>query len=383
MLNLKSFENIIASGGVEFISGVPDTLLNELCLHIQTNWPKERHVIAANEGNAVALAAGYHLATNTIPLVYLQNSGMGNTLNPLLSLTNKEVSSVPLILIIGWRGDPAVNDWPQHKKQGEVTPKILDLLDIPYKVLDQDDTKSLESTKWALETAKSTRSPVALIAKKGVFEKGEKEDLSKQPSQYELSREKAIVALIDKLPSDTLYVATTGRATRELHAIREYKEQSHQFDFLNVGAMGHASSIAAGINIAQRNRLVVCLDGDAGALMHLGSIPVNGRADLRNYIHVVLNNGVHESVGGQESVGHRFDYCKLAEGAGYTTPGRPISTKKELTEFLDKQKDNNGPVLIDLHIRKGMRQDMPPLRVDTNELKELFTNSLLKADVEE
>lgn len=383
MIDLKRFEKTLIDEGIEFITGVPDTLLNELCLHVEKNWPSDRHVIAANEGNAIGLAAGYHLTSEGMSLVYMQNSGMGNTINPLLSLTNKEVYSIPLLMVIGWRGNPKVNDHPQHEKQGVLTPKLLEIMDIPYRILDSSDEEQvLEDTKWAIRKANEIGSPVALIAQKGVFERGEKEDLSKRDSDLEMSRELAIKTVIKTLPLDTLYVATTGRATRELHEIRNLNNQSHEFDFLNIGAMGHASSIAVGMAIAAKDRVVVCLDGDAGALMHLGSIAINGSQTLNNFIHIVLNNGVHESVGGQNSVGHKINLTEFANHSGYATSGAVVKTESELVNTLNQLKDSNKPAFIDVHIRKGMRSDMPALKIDPLELKRLLMNAALQKNDE-
>lgn len=374
MVDLQQFEEILKKEGVEFISGVPDTLLNEFCLFVERSWPKERHIIAANEGNAVALASGYHLGTGTIPMIYMQNSGLGNTINPLLSLTNQDVYSIPMVIVVGWRGDPAVNDHPQHKLQGVLTPTLLEDMQVPYKILDQDNDKTLASTAWAINKAREINSPVALIAKKGVLEKGEKEDLSKAPCELELSREGAIKTILETLSSDTYYVATTGRATRELHEVRNLLGHDHASDFLNIGAMGHASSIAAGMAISQSHKPVVCLDGDAGALMHLGSLAVNANSGISNLMHIVLNNGVHESVGGQTSVGHDINFTQIARNAGYTTPDQPIKTKEGLIDALRKF-EGTGPVFMDVHIRKGMRPDMPPLKIQPRELKESLMKS--------
>jgi len=178
MINQEKFVEKLKNEGVEFITGVPDTLLNDFCLYIEDNWPKDHHIIAANEGNAVALACGYHLATGSIPLVYMQNSGLGNTVNPLLSLAHKDVYSIPMVLLIGWRGDPSIKDHAQHRKQGELTPVLLDAMDIPYKILENDTDDALEKVKWAVKTAKKSSRTLALVVRKGVLEKGEKESFN-------------------------------------------------------------------------------------------------------------------------------------------------------------------------------------------------------------
>jgi len=378
MIDQKRFLKELNEAGVEFITGVPDTLLNEFCLEVSAALGKDKHVIAANEGNALALAAGYHLATGTVPLVYMQNSGIGNALNPLISLTGKDVYSIPMILLIGWRGDPSLNDHPQHVLQGKLTPILMDDLDIPYIIVENEGDLPFEAAKWAVQTANENQSPVALIARKGVFERGEKDDLSKLESPFSLNREMAMECILNSLPQDSLYVATTGRATRELHEVRNLRGEGHENDFLNVGAMGHTSSIAAGIAIANNKRVVVCLDGDGAAIMHMGALVVNGDLELGNFIHIILNNGVHESVGGQPTVGQKVDFTSLAEKSGYKTPGKALQTAEEIQEFLGGVDLGNGPYLLDVRIRKGMRQDMPPLKIDPLQIKKLFIEKNLK-----
>lgn len=371
MIDQIKFQQQLKQSGVEFITGVPDTLLNEFCLSIEENWSKEKHIIAANEGNAIALASGYHLSTGTVPLIYMQNSGMGNTLNPLLSLSNKEVYSIPMILLIGWRGDPSVKDHAQHKKQGELTPVLLDDLDIPYKILMDDEEAVLEASQWAVDTAKEINTPVALIAKKNVLEKGSKLDLSQLPSEYEMFREDVIENLLNHLPKDTIYVAATGRATRELYYLRKHRNESNENDFLNIGAMGHTSSIALGIAIAQKDRYVVCLDGDASAIMHLGALAIQGNQDVSNLLHVVMNNGVHESVGGQASVGFNIDLTSIAKHSGYNTVEQAAANSSEFLNAVDQLSQANKPAFVEVKIRKGMRSKLPPLNIVPKELKNI------------
>jgi phosphonopyruvate decarboxylase len=376
MIDQIKFQRCLKEEGVEFITGVPDTLLNEFCLSVHANWPHKRHVIAANEGNAIGLAAGFYLTNKSVPFVYMQNSGMGNTLNPLMSLTNKEVYSIPMVLLIGWRGDPKVKDHAQHVKQGELTPVLLEALGIPYKIIENEneDNHAFEATRWAISEAKRSSSPTALIARKGVFEKGEKEDLSKQESEYPLYREDVIEKLLDHLPEDTLYIASTGRATRELYYLRKKREESHANDFLNIGAMGHSSSIAVGMALSQTKRLVVCLDGDAAAIMHMGALAVSGNLELPNFIHVVMNNGVHESVGGQPSVGLKINFTQIAKYSGYKTVDSPIKDGQELLTSVDKLLDKGGPFFIEVFIRKGMRSKLPPLDIIPKDLKQELMN---------
>jgi phosphonopyruvate decarboxylase len=378
MLNIVRIIKTIKKSGVEFISGVPDTLLNDFCLGLDSHWDKEQHVLAANEGNAIALAAGYHIATNTVPLVYMQNSGMGNSMNPLISLTDKCVYSIPMVILIGWRGEPGIGDWPQHQRQGELSSVLLDALKIPYKILDENEESSLASIEWSVEEARRTHQPTALLVKKNVLAKKEKSGFDESDQIYSLSREEAITQIISELPDDTLFVASTGRITRELHAIRDLLGQSHEYDFLNVGAMGHAVSIASGIAIAHPNRTVACLDGDAAALMHMGSLPITANIGLSNLIHVVLNNGIHESVGGQKSVGYSANLTGIARNSGYDTLETFVSIPADLKQGLDFLQGTKKSGFLEVRIKKGMRADMPILKADTVALKDQFVCSITK-----
>ena len=375
MIDQKKFQECLQDAGVEFFTGVPDSLLNEFCLHVLEYLPRERHVIAANEGNAVAIAAGYHLATGSIPLVYMQNSGLGNAMNPLLSLVDKNVYAIPMVLMIGWRGEPGAGDWAQHKKQGELTPVFLESMDIPFRIIDTDGDETFDAARWAVHKARTQNSPAALIVKKGVFAKGKKKDFLKEESRYPMRRETAIDCVLKCVPSDTLFVGSTGRAGRELHALRDINGSGHDKDFLNIGAMGHASSIAAGIALAQKNRLVVCLDGDASALMHLGALTIIGKTALPNLLHVVLNNGAHESVGGQPSAGFTANLTAMAENAGYKTIGEAVETEQALQNTIKTLLAEEGPFFIDVHIRKGIRNDLPLLRISHIDLKNGFMKS--------
>jgi phosphonopyruvate decarboxylase len=376
MVDLGKFLSRLRATNVQFISGVPDTLLNDLCLALEKEWPADRHVIAANEGCAIALASGWHLATGSVPLVYMQNSGLGNCVNPLLSLTDRDMYSIPMILLIGWRGEPGKKDHVQHNKQGKLTPVLLESMDIPHRVVDSDEG-ALEAVDWATAKAIEIKGPVALIARKGVFERGEK-DLTDRGSPYPLSREDVIRILLQALPSDTVFVATTGRATRELHEVRNLLGLKHDNDFLNVGAMGHASSIAAGIALARKDRTVVCLDGDAAAFMHLGTWGTIAGLKPKNFLHIVINNGAHESVGGQASAGFKVNFHGLAKEAGYRVSEGAVQTEAAIKETLGVLMRQEGPSFLEVRIRKGMRSDMPPLKFDHAASKKALMESLSK-----
>ena len=376
MIDLEKFHECLQQAGIDFMTGVPDTLLNDFCLYAEKKLPRERNVIAANEGNAVALAAGYHLATGNIPLVYMQNSGLGNTVNPLLSLTQQDVYAIPMVLLIGWRGEPGIKDHAQHKKQGEITPALLESMDIPCRVLNDDTKNAFRSAEWAVQTAQKISGPTALLVRKGVLAKKKKEIGDFPDNQYSMRRENAIECVLQSIPEDSICIATTGRATRELYDLRSISGAPHNLDFLNVGAMGHASSIATGIALAEKNRLVVCFDGDAAAIMHLGSMTTAGNLKLSNFLHVVLNNGAHESVGGQPSAGFKVDLTTMADGAGYKTVGKAVETEQTLHSAVNRLLPIEGPAFIDVHIRKGVRSDLPPLKISHIDLKNALMNSL-------
>lgn len=374
MIDQASFMKILMEAGVEFFTGVPDSYLNGFCNYLQDNVPADKHVIAANEGNAVGIAAGYYYSSRTMPLVYMQNSGLGNVINPLASLTDKHVYKTPLLLLIGWRGEPGTGDHAQHITQGEITTRLLEMLDIPYIIAADDDLLFAEQLRPLLLEAKEERKAVAVLGRKGVFAAADKANIC--DDSYPLRREEAIAAILDVLPADSYYFASTGRATRELYFLREARHESHKRDFLNLGAMGHLSSVALGVALANRKKRVVCLDGDASALMHMGSFSMACQVDAPNFLHIILNNGAHESVGGQPSAGCKLDFTTIAAGSGYNTVGQPVTTKEELAEALQKLSLCGGPSFIDFRIRKGLKGSLPPLQIDPEQLITDFMDQL-------
>lgn len=357
MLDQGGVFQALKENGVTFFTGVPDSYLNGFCNYALNNCC-ERNVIAANEGNAVGIAAGHYFASGEIPLVYMQNSGLGNAVNPLVSLVDEHVYAVPMLLLIGWRGQPGTGDWPQHETQGEITPGLLDIMHIPYVVLEDDDLKIPGVIKTAVDFCLENRRPYALIAPKGIMagEKGNNRD-----EKYPMSREEAIETLLENLPADTIYSATTGRATRELYFLRKRKNQGGECDFLNVGSMGHASSVALGIALEKPDRKVVCLDGDSAAIMHMGAMTMVSKVSAPNFIHVVLNNGAHESVGGQPSAGQRIDFTQIAQACGYETIGEPVTDRETLVKALKMFGKTNKAAFIDVRIHKGLGGKLPPL----------------------
>ncbi len=372
MVNQKELFEALDAMGVDFFTGVPDSLLNDFCLYMTNNMTAEQHVMAANEGNAIAIAAGHYMATGKLPLVYMQNSGIGNATNPLLSLTHNCVYGIPMLLVIGWRGDPAISDHAQHKKQGELTPVLMKDMDIPYEILDDEGTV-IEKFRKAADKAREISSPVALIAKKAILT--EKVKKQEYPGGNLMNREKAISEVLDYFGKDAIYLATTGRATRELHEQMKLKGYPDGHEFQNVGSMGHVSSVGLGIALAQPDKKVVVFDGDAAAVMHMGALATIGRYKPKNLIHIVLNNGVNESVGGQPSCGYVTNLTGVAESCGYQTIPRFVETKELLWNELNGLMESNAPKFLDVHVRQGIRSDMPKLNIDHKAVKrELMEN---------
>ncbi len=357
MLDQKIVFKELNKNGVTFFTGVPDSFLNGFCDFALQHFP-DRNIIAANEGNAIAIAAGHYFASTEIPLVYMQNSGMGNAINPLVSLADEHVYSVPMLLLIGWRGQPGIGDWPQHELQGEITLKLLEDMHIHYSILTDGIETFRKILAEAVDYCLKKRKPYALIAPKGVLA-GEKTDHS--DTAYPMSRAEAINVILDNMPSDTIYAATTGRATRELFFLREKRGENRNHDFLNVGAMGHASSVALGIALENPERNVVALDGDSAAIMHMGAMTMVSKLSVPKFLHVVLNNGAHESVGGQPSAGYEVSLTTVADACGYQTVHHPVTDKEGLIEAIKELNNCGRASFIDVRIHKGMNGKLPPL----------------------
>lgn len=376
MLDQKKVFECLAAHGVTYFTGVPDSYLNGFCNYALANCG-DRNVITANEGNAVALAAGHYLATTEIPLVYMQNSGEGNTVNPLASLVDKDVYATPMILLIGWRGQGNTEpNHPQHWRQGEITTSILDILHIPYTVLADDNAELEKTVEKAVAYCTETRGAYAFIAPKGLMADPDKPN--DVDDVYPMSREEAIEVILNHMPEDTIYSATTGRATRELFFLREKRCETKARDFLNVGSMGHASSVALGIALSRPKRKVVVLDGDSAAMMHMGALTMVSKLDVPNFMHVVLNNGAHESVGGQPSAGHLLNWTAIASACGYETVGHPVTTKKELLEAVEKLSACGKASFIDCRIHKGLSRKLPPIIFDHREAIDALITDLNK-----
>ena len=312
MLDPSLLFEIFKKRGISFYTGVPDSLLKSFCSFVQESSDKNNHIIAANEGNAVAIASGYYLSTGRISVVYLQNSGLGNCINPLTSLTDKEVYSIPMILLIGWRGEPGLKDEPQHLKQGRTTKNQLKSIDLDFFTIDEKSDLKKEVNN-AIDRSVEKSAPIALLIRKGTFKKFENRNEIAYKEAF--SREQAIKDIVSLIKEDDLIVSTTGKASRELYEIREKSKEVR--DFMTVGSMGHTSSIALGVALGAKDKRVICLDGDGSLLMHLGSLPIIGSISPNNFIHILLNNSAHESVGGQPTVAKDVNFKELSKSCGY------------------------------------------------------------------
>lgn len=355
MISSKFFIDSLCSMQMDFFTGVPDSLLKNVCAYITDHFVTERNVIAANEGAAVGLAAGYYLATKKIPVVYMQNSGLGNAVNPLMSLTDKEVYNIPLMLLVGWRGEPGVKDEPQHIKQGKVTLPLLEAMGIKYAIMSQNETEFLSQLNYANFYMNETHEPFAFVIPKGTFE----EYKLQQDGEVilPLKREAAIQLIASSLSKEDIIVSTTGMISRELFEYRTSAFMEHEKDFLTVGSMGHASQIALGIALEKKKCKVFCFDGDGSTLMHMGSLAIIGSLHPDNYVHVIFNNGAHDSVGGQPTVAFNIDLCKIAQACGYEA-ALSVSDSDSLCEALKRITYMHGPILLEVKVRKGARKDL-------------------------
>ena len=358
MIRPQFFYDTLANLEIDFYAGVPDSLLKNLCAYITDHADAAHNVIAANEGGAMGLAAGHYLATGQIPVVYMQNSGEGNIINPLASLTDPDVYNIPVLLVIGWRGRPGVHDEPQHVKQGKVTTGLLNVMGIDYTVLSKEEDKAGAQIKKAVAYMQTTGQCYALVIEKDTFDAYTLQNVER--NDLAVSREEAIQTVAAALGEKDVIVSTTGMISRELFEYRAAKNQGHERDFLTVGSMGHASQIALGIALEKQDRRVWCFDGDGASIMHMGSMAIVATKAQGNYIHVVFNNGAHDSVGGQPTVGLKIDLPAVAKAVGYPHVFS-VSTMGELEALLSSSVSrlpSSGPVFIEVKVKKGNRKDL-------------------------
>ena len=369
-------EKLVEIIGSDFYTGVPDSQLKALCNYLMATYgidPKH-HVIAANEGNCTALAAGYHLATGKVPVVYMQNSGEGNIINPVASLLNDKVYGIPVIFVIGWRGEPGIHDEPQHIYQGEVTLKLLEDMDIASFVIGKETTEEELSQKMTeFRSLLKKGKDVAFVIRKGALTDAPKVEYRNSNSML---REEIIQHIV-KVSGDDPIVSTTGKASRELFETRVANGQSHKYDFLTVGSMGHSSSIALGIAINKPEQKIWCIDGDGAVLMHMGAMAVIGSNKPKNLVHIVINNGAHETVGGMPTVAANIDIVGIANACGYQNTVS-VDSFDLLDKALEEAKSRNKLSLIEVKCSIGARDDLGRPTTTAMENKQNFMEFLKK-----
>lgn len=361
--------NKIEQLGVQVITGVPDSTLKQFCDGVQTYQGNLKHYVPANEGAAVGIAVGTYLATGKPACVYLQNSGIGNIVNPLVSIANEKVYGIPMLFIAGWRGEPGTKDEPQHAFQGEITCALFDTLQVPYSILDKNTSKEQLDVVWKeVSAALEQKKQYALIVQKGTFEADQE---FVWENGHPLNREYVLRKLLEFIPKDTGIVSTTGKISRELYEQSDRIRGNHDALFMTVGGMGHASMIAFGLAQSDREKKIVCVDGDGAALMHMGALPFIAANAGKNYIHVVINNQAHESVGAMPTGCQNVSLAKMAEAAGYSYTEQ-VRTMQELEALKDRIMQQEGPALYEIMVSLDSRADLGRPKESARENRDAF-----------
>lgn len=366
---LAQLENM----GIDTIAGVPDSTLKQFCDGVQTYQGKMSHYVTVNEGAAVGVAIGSYLATGRPACVYMQNSGIGNAVNPLASLANKDVYGVPVLFIVGWRGEPGVKDEPQHVFQGKITCQLFETLAVDYSVIDSDTTdEQMDAVLQKAEETLSRGKQFAIIVKKGTFEKEE-------PFQWSngnpMVREEVLGRILRVLSRDVVIVSTTGKISRELYEQSDAIYGGHENIFMTVGGMGHASMIALGIAEKRPDKKIVCIDGDGAALMHMGALPFIAARGPKNFYHIVINNMAHESVGAMPTGCQQASFAEIAASAGYRKADM-LKTPEAVEQIGSLIKAEEGPVLFEIPVSLGARSDLGRPKESARENKESFMKFL-------
>jgi phosphonopyruvate decarboxylase len=350
-LGIGAMHGICNDLDLKYFTGVPDSTFKGWISFLESGEGDFQHRVAANEGAAVGHAAGYHLATGKVPVVYMQNSGLGNCVNPLTSLANSAIYGIPMVLMVGWRGEPGQKDEPQHAQMGKILEPLLNVLDIPFVILEAGsaDVQIREMKEQAVQES----SPVALVIRKGLFQSfggG-----SKPGERKGMSREEALEQVLDSLKGNEIFVGTTGKTSRELFELRAKRGQGHGCDFYTVGSMGHASAIAMELALQMPRRDIYLLDGDGAVIMHMGTLGTIGSYQPSNLHHILLDNQCHESTGGQPTVSEALDFKKIALGNGYQSV-ECCHTPSELAMAMASKVV--GPRMVVVGIRPGSRSDL-------------------------
>lgn len=370
-MKVEMFTRKIRELGITAVTGIPDSTLQQFCNYICNSGKDifERHIVTENEGASIGIAIGEYLATGSPACVYMQNSGLGNVVNPITSLANQDVYGIPMLLIVGWRGEPETKDEPQHKYMGKITLELLEILNIPYTVVDSQTTeKELDAFMQNVRDAFSENKQYAFVVKRGTFEK---ENVIRYSNQFVLEREKAIEIIVRWLRPEDIVVSTTGKISREIYERSNAFLGNHKQTFLTVGGMGHANMIAYQLANRKQDQRVICLDGDGALLMHMGSLAVIGQNPADNMIHVCLNNEAHESVGGMATGAAGISYAQIAEKCGYRKVYR-VTEEKELQQVLDKIRMDNEVTFLEIDVAIGSREDLGRPGETAEENKKVF-----------
>jgi len=379
-LNSKSFVDTLNKHGIDFFTGIPDSLLCEFCDELVARYGTvgKKHIVAHNEGGSVALASGYYLARNKIPCVYMQNSGIGNALNPITSLTHQKVYGIPILYVIGWRGEPGIKDEPQHLFQGASTLKLLTDMEIEYFIIDKSTPlEEIDNILSQYRINFIAGKSLALVVRQNTFCGND----YKYCNNYILNREQAISSIVNNVGNDVI-VATTGKISRELFEVRKMRNEKHEKDFLTVGSMGHCIMIALGIALQLPKRRVWCLDGDGSVLMHMGSMSIVGYQKPEKFIHIMLNNAAHDTVGGMPTVADNIDFQKIAEACGYTYVYKAEDIES-LKSILEQVKMREGLFFIEVLVALGSRPNLGRPSITTSDNKNSFMDFLTAKGYEE
>jgi phosphonopyruvate decarboxylase len=375
MINCKDFINLLINNGFIFFTGIPDSTFKELMKFLSENDIKGIYnKVVCNECEAIALASGYHLATNKVGIVYMQNSGLGKAVNPLTSLCDPAVYSIPILLIIGWRGEPGQIDAPQHKKMGEITLSLLNTLQIPYIILDTDLDLIEGNLKKVMDYFDKEKGPFAFIVRRNFFKEYE---IKQEPSMtYSLTTDEMIKLILDNLENDEIIISTTGYISRKVFEYRELRKLNHYHSFYNIGAMGSASSIGLGIALQKPNKRIIIFDGDGAAIMQLGALTTIGKNSPSNFVHIIFDNEAHESTGGQPTNSPKVNFSEIAKASNYNSTFL-IQTQKELLNCIDQIKNGQGPILIHIKVNLSDKKDLKRPSKHPKEYKEEFMKNLI------
>ena len=352
MIKVNTLINLLKKNKSDFFTGVPDSVLKELSSSLQ-NIDKKNHIIATSEGAAVSIGIGHYLATKKIPTIYMQNSGLSNALNPLISIAHEKVYSIPLILIIGWRGSPSIKDEPQHNVKGKITEQILRLLNIKYTIL--RSVSDINKFDKQIKSAKKNKSIVACLIEQGTLEKIK--NIKKKKDFYKLDKELFLKNLLKNLNKNTKIISSTGYNSRELMHIREKYKFNNTKDFYMVGGMGHTSSVALGYSLSEKNK-TICIDGDGSLLMHLGSIKTVGTFANKSFKYILLNNNAHDSVGGQSTYANDIDFEKLSKSLGFKK-FYSIKSQKNLKEIIKRFLSENNKCFLEVKVTNSKIKKLP------------------------